>query len=275
MLMENANLTRAQDLGAVTELLSGDFYVPMGRSTSHQLWSSAMVITPTLRGLFGLDIDAPTKTITVNPHLPAGWNSAKVMDLQLPGEETALYFYRRGDHLEVYMSPTQGHAWHLHSDIRGATLGPLVGEVDRKLAKKFRLEPQEGLRIPTPALDVDLASTLGLSEAAAAYSPSQPALPGARPEKFRVIQSAYGDRSLKLTLEGIAGSVGIVRLTRQGQFLPKVQTDPSPGSGKSEQYASISFRECDAKPEACSSYPLVLHFPEGEGWKTITVTLVW
>jgi hypothetical protein len=52
ILMENANLTRAQDLGAVTELLSGDFFVPFGRSTSHQLWSSAMVITPTLRGLF-------------------------------------------------------------------------------------------------------------------------------------------------------------------------------------------------------------------------------
>jgi hypothetical protein len=68
LLMENANLTRAQDLGAHTELLSGDFYVPLGRSTSHQLWSSAMVITPTLRGLFGISIDAATKTITVNPH---------------------------------------------------------------------------------------------------------------------------------------------------------------------------------------------------------------
>ena len=75
MLMENANLTRAQDLGAVTELLSGDFYVPFGRSTSHQLWSSAMVITPILRGMFGISVDAQTKTITVNPHLPAGWNA--------------------------------------------------------------------------------------------------------------------------------------------------------------------------------------------------------
>ena len=77
LLMENANLTKAQDLGAVTELLSGDFFVPFGRSTSHQLWSSAMVITPTLRGLFGIDIDAQTKTITVNPHLPAGWDQRR------------------------------------------------------------------------------------------------------------------------------------------------------------------------------------------------------
>ncbi len=94
MLMENANLTRAQDLGAETELLSGDFYVPFGRSTSHQLWSCAMVITPTLRGLFGISIDAQTKTITVNPHLPAGWEHAEVKNIHVPSGTTSLYFTR-------------------------------------------------------------------------------------------------------------------------------------------------------------------------------------
>ena len=98
LLMENANLTKAQDLGAVTELLSGDFFVPFGRSTSHQLWSSAMVITPTLRGLFGIDIDAQTKTITVNPHLPASWDQGEVMNHpSLRGESNDAFFQRRRD----------------------------------------------------------------------------------------------------------------------------------------------------------------------------------
>ena len=56
-MMQNVDLTTAQDLGAVTELLSGAYFVPFGRSTSHQLWSSAMVITPVLRGLFGIAVD--------------------------------------------------------------------------------------------------------------------------------------------------------------------------------------------------------------------------
>ena len=86
LLKENANLTHAQDLGSVTELLSGDFFVPFGRSTSHQLWSSAMVITPTLRGLFGISIDAQSKTITINPHLPATWDHATVKDLHIGNE---------------------------------------------------------------------------------------------------------------------------------------------------------------------------------------------
>jgi glycogen debranching enzyme len=77
-LMQTADLTTAQDLGAVTELLSGDFFVPFGRSTSHQLWSSAMVVTPALRGMFGIDVDAQEHVVRVHPQLPADWNEASV-----------------------------------------------------------------------------------------------------------------------------------------------------------------------------------------------------
>ncbi|MGB6727095.1 MAG: hypothetical protein WBE74_14415, partial [Terracidiphilus sp.] len=70
-LMQNADMTWAQDPGNVTELLSGEFYQPLGRSTAHQLWSSAMVISPVVRGLFGLEWNVPQNTLTVTPHLPA------------------------------------------------------------------------------------------------------------------------------------------------------------------------------------------------------------
>ena len=75
-LMQNAGLTWAGDLGNVTELLSGEFYAPLGRSTVHQLWSAAMVVSPVLRGMFGLEWDAAGKMLTVNPQLPAAWDGA-------------------------------------------------------------------------------------------------------------------------------------------------------------------------------------------------------
>jgi hypothetical protein len=267
MLMENANLTRAQDLGAVTELLSGDFFVPFGRSTSHQLWSSAMVITPTLRGLFGIDIDAETKTITVNPHLPAGWDHAEVMDLQLPGGTASLYFAKQPDQLEIYLSPTAGDDWHLRSDLSGATFGPL----DKELSKKLRIPPQQGLRIPVPALEVDY-SLGGLTpiESVEAVLPGRLPLPGARTSKHRILDSEYGDHKVVLTVEGVAGSTGLVSLIRHGHFIPRVQAEPGTAPD-----ASISFRACDADPYACTSLPIILNFPPGEGWKTITVTLTW
>lgn len=267
LLKENANLTRAQDLGADTELLSGDFFVPFGRSTSHQLWSSAMVITPTLRGLFGISIDAATKTITVNPHLPASWNHAEVLNLQLGGSTSALYFIRVKDQLEICLSPTDGDEWHLRSDLAGATAGPL----DVALFKKLRIPPHTGLRIPLPALEVDTSLTnLNPVESVKDVSPAQAPLPGARTSKFRFTRSEYTDHKLVLTAEGLAGSTGIVSLIPHGRFVPKVQTAPS-----SAPDATISFRGCDADPHACTSFPLTLNFPPGTGFQTLTVTLTW
>ena len=95
-LMQNADLTTAQDLGAVTELLSGDFFEPFGRSTSHQLWSSAMVVTPVLRGLFGVQVDAIAGTVTVAPHLPADWDSAQVNHLHVGASIVNLVYRREG-----------------------------------------------------------------------------------------------------------------------------------------------------------------------------------
>ncbi len=67
--MQNEQLTWLQDPGAVTEVLSGEFYQPLGRSSSHQLWSSAMVLTPAIRGLFGIEADALTGRLRVDPQL--------------------------------------------------------------------------------------------------------------------------------------------------------------------------------------------------------------
>jgi len=94
-MMQNLNLTWAQDLGSVTELLSGEFYQPLGRSSSHQMWSSAMIVTPLLRGLFGLDWDAPNHTLHVTPHLPADWDNASLKHVQIAGSSVDLAYERR------------------------------------------------------------------------------------------------------------------------------------------------------------------------------------
>ena len=100
-LMQNAGLTWAQDLGSVTELLSGALYQPLGRSSSHQVWSSAMVLTPALRGLFGLDFDALHHTLRLAPNLPAQWDGAKLHNVPLGNARLEIEFTRRKDGLAV------------------------------------------------------------------------------------------------------------------------------------------------------------------------------
>lgn len=73
-LMANARLTFSGALGDVTELLSGDFATEFGRSSHHQVWSEAMVVTPVVRGLLGLDADAGGTVARFEPSLPASWD---------------------------------------------------------------------------------------------------------------------------------------------------------------------------------------------------------
>ncbi|MDE3187721.1 MAG: hypothetical protein KGM96_09390 [Acidobacteriota bacterium] len=232
LLMENANLTRAQDLGAVTELLSGDFFVPFGRSTSHQLWSSAMVITPTLRGLFGLTIDAQSKTITVNPHLPATWDHTEIRNLRIGSNTANLTFARNGGALTASLEAPAG--------IRLISAAPGAKQL---AAGK--------VSIPLPAVEVgDI---------------TQAPLPGDRTNLMRVLKQEYGQRKLTLTLEGPAGT---------DARLPLVETAPNLrlAADGAELHAPASAKPASSAVEAPS---LLVHFPPGEGWKTVTVTLTW
>jgi glycogen debranching enzyme len=77
-LMANALLTYANALGYVTELLSGNYQMAFGRSSHHQVWSEAMVISPTIRGLFGLEAQDGGRTLRFAPQIPANWNNALI-----------------------------------------------------------------------------------------------------------------------------------------------------------------------------------------------------
>jgi glycogen debranching enzyme len=170
-LMQNADLTWAQDLGAVTELLSGQFLAPLGRSTSHQLWSSAMVVSPVLRGLFGLEWDAAAHTLTVTPSLPAQWEKASVHRVPMGSGSVDLEMTRAGTMLEI--RPTGQHVV-LASHAPGAKF---AGDV---------------LRIPLPAVEVGIDHALPQ--------------PGAVTQQMKVIDQQSSANSLTLKLAAQGGS---------------------------------------------------------------------
>jgi glycogen debranching enzyme len=251
LLKENANLTWAQDLGADTELLSGDFFVPFGRSTSHQLWSSAMVITPTLRGLFGVSIDAQAKTITVNPHLPASWDHAAINHLPVPGGEETLSFDRNGAVLEVSISDNRHTGFRLHSDLPAATSAELPNG-------------SLGIRIPLPQLEIS--------------TPFTPPLPGARTENPRILSETWAPASATLVFEGKAGSTATYEILRRS-LLPHLKVDCPQDKAldptdTAHRAASMSMDQTGAQDPSIP-VNLALRFPQGESWQTLAVTLTW
>lgn len=174
-LMQNADLTYAQDLGSVTELLSGEFYQVLGRSTAHQLWSSAMVISPILRGMFGLQWDEPRHELSVTPHLPADWNAASIKHLPFGNTPVDLTMRREGQTLVIAASGPGAAGLHMTSQIAGATEG------------------NGKLRVPLPAVEVYNGHKL-------------PAF-GAETHQMKVLAERYQTRSLELVLSAPAGTV--------------------------------------------------------------------
>jgi glycogen debranching enzyme len=188
-LMQNADLTTAQDLGAVTELLSGAFFQPFGRSTSHQLWSSAMVITPALRGMFGIDVDALAATVHLDPHLPADWDNAEVKRLHVGQSIGSLDYQRRAQSLVVKVTTLSGPAIRLNT------------------AAKDARTAADGSSITFALPAVEVAVPHGLP------------LPGARTSQMKVLTETATPHSLKLELEAEAGSTVELKLRRNATKL--------------------------------------------------------
>ncbi|HTU34121.1 MAG TPA: hypothetical protein VMF66_10005 [Candidatus Acidoferrum sp.] len=80
-LRDNALLGFEGSLGHFTEVLSGDYNDSFSTSSPHQIWSAAMVISPILRGMFGLQSDAGKHEITFAPHVPPDWTSFAIRNI--------------------------------------------------------------------------------------------------------------------------------------------------------------------------------------------------
>ncbi len=225
-LMQNAGLTWAQDPGAVTELLSGQFFAPLGRSTSHQLWSSAMVISPVLRGLFGLEWSAAASQLTITPSLPAQWDKAALHHVPLAGGEVDLEMTRDGATLMVRATGSSAQHVVLASRTPGA-----------KSAGNL-------LRIPLPVAEVGLDQAL----------PE----PGATTRQMKVIDQQTSANSLTLTLSAAGNSQQTLllrvndphaRLHVDGAQMPPenssslrpVEVDFGPGEGYVEKTVTFTW----------------------------------
>jgi glycogen debranching enzyme len=177
-LMRNADLTWAQDPGFVTEVLSGKFFQPLGRSSSHQLWSSAMVLSPAIRGLLGIDADALHRTLHLQPHLPASWDYAEIRNVRVGDDLYEIKLKRDRNHLLATVTSAQPTVLCLNNQNEACH--------DRSTATRT-------ISLPLPPIEVSLAEQ-PLPE------------PGSLTSQPRVIDESHQAEHLSLTLEGVAGT---------------------------------------------------------------------
>jgi glycogen debranching enzyme len=100
-LRANAQLIFDGALGKATEVLSGTAYVPLATSSSHQIWSSAMIVSPILRGMLGISVDSPNHKLTFAPHVPASWNTLTIGNLRVGDSSLILVYQKNADTLTL------------------------------------------------------------------------------------------------------------------------------------------------------------------------------
>jgi glycogen debranching enzyme len=208
-LKQNADLTWTEDTGHVTELLSGRFFQVLGRSTAHQLWSSAMVISPVMRGLFGLEWNERAGILTISPQLPAAWAGATLHRVPFGESRLEITMERRGASLAVHV---QGGppGLRLASHIPGAKASN--GE----------------LLIPLPAVEV------GTEEETPSF--------GSETANLKVLGESYETRALVLRLACPAGSQAAMDVRTNVPLSNLAVTGASLGAGtRGLQSLRISF----------------------------------
>ena len=222
-LRSNALLSEDGSLGHVTEVLSGDFNQPLLTSSPQQIWSAAMVVSPILRGLFGLEIDAAAARLTFAPHVPANWTSFHIENVHAGSTAVDLAYSRTADAISLDVSRTGPGAAVDFSPAISLRAKVLGAEIDGRRVP-FHVETNsvdQHVRVQVPKgkgesqLRIQLRNDFDLG-----YEQQLPAL-GASSHGLRVISQTWTPQRDQLTLQvaGVGGEAYELTIWNPSQIL--------------------------------------------------------
>lgn len=212
-LQANSQLALDGSSGHVTEVLSGSYYEPLPASSPHQIWSSAMVVSPLIRGLLGITSSAAENRIVVAPHTPAEWNSWSAGNVPACGGAVDLIYHRDVGKVSLravwhQAPPSKAHGCML-------TFSPGLS-LHAKIGRSMNI--QQTLADQHPAVSASLSTDGALIEIPVqddfglAIPNPLPAF-GDTSSNLKVVKEDWSAdrRSLRLSLRGRAGNVYQIR----------------------------------------------------------------
>lgn len=248
-LMANSLLTYSNALGYVTELLSGDFNAPFGRSSHHQVWSEAMVISPVIRGMLGIEVDDAGRTLKFAPSIPADWDDLAVrgvragtalFDIKMTRDEgkMTISVTRRGSGTapeKLVLAP----AFALDARIASVTVGGKPVKFDsRPIGDVQRIEAS--LFLSDAAVEIVFNYSAGTD----VYEVIPMLAAGAENTGLRVIKSQARENGLYLLLEGLAAH-NYRLIVRSPRTLLAVDAVTVNSADPGRQELGISFAAAD------------------------------
>ena len=205
-LRATAQTTFDEARGRNPEVISGRVYKPLDTAVPHQFFATSMILTPLLRGMMGLEVDAPAGTLLVAPWVPLGEEGVRVDRLWVGRTQVDLKVTVRSGDVTLDVTRAGGDA----SRMLRVTFNPVAGA--RPVYGELR-PGQKTLRLVTVR-----------SSAPEVRFAAKPAVIGERSRNVRVVSLRTEGEKVRLVIEGIAGdtAIGFVRGTRGVEGAPDV-----------------------------------------------------
>lgn len=213
-----------QSLGRNPEVISGRLYKPLDTAVPQQFFATSMVLTPLIRGLLGIDVDAPAHRLTIAPHLPPEWDSLAVDDvpvgagrvsfvLRRANGRVTLALHRTGDGapIDVTFSP----------QIRIGASASGAGVALEKTPGDWHATVHGRL---TSDLELEVTTAGGWE---AVVAPAAPKI-GDRSTSLRVVDEQLARDGVVVSLEGLAGHSYSFRLRTPDERTAHELKDPQP-----------------------------------------------
>jgi glycogen debranching enzyme len=205
-LFANALLTTTGALGRVTELLSGDFDAPFGRSSHHQVWSEAMVVTPIVRGLLGIEATGGGRMLRIAPQLPADWPRAEARRVRVGSASLDVTITRGAGAMTVRVARRDGDRTPALRIAPALPLDATIADVRVDGSATSPTIVRAGdVQFVEVAVDRPGAATTAVfrhSGGSDVYIRQSPAMIGARNEGLRILRSRADRQALHVLVEG-------------------------------------------------------------------------
>jgi glycogen debranching enzyme len=208
-LFANVLLTEPGALGYITELLSGEFNAAFGRSSHHQIWSEAMVVTPLVRGLLGIETSDGGSAVRIAPQLPADWTGVEVRHIPAGNGMFSVDVTRANGLVRVQVARESGGAMPRLSIAPALPLDVTLIDVrvDGRIARPAIVRAGD-----VQFAGVEAAPRANRTEAvyrftggSDVYIRHDAPLPGARSTGIRILRSRADARALRVMVEGRNG----------------------------------------------------------------------
>ncbi|MFL5582309.1 MAG: amylo-alpha-1,6-glucosidase [Gemmatimonadaceae bacterium] len=211
-----ARTTFGEARGRNPEVISGRLYKPLDTAVPQQFFASSMVLTPLVRGLLGIDVDAPAGRITIAPHLPPDWDSVRVENVPVGQERVTVALRQEARRIQAHVERAQPALGRTPLEVIFSPALPLGAVPTGRPAETTPGDIHATVRGPlrdSATFTVELTGGWSIVPPAA-----HPAI-GDRSESTRVLSERLVEGRYVVAMEGLAGRTYRFALVAPGRAI--------------------------------------------------------